>query len=128
MIVNEQGNRMTPSLVALIDAERHTGEAANEHTFNNPENTVFNVKRLLGKEWGDKTVEEDVKDLPYKIIQRNNKPYVSIEGVGVFSPEEVTAIIVKKIRDDAEGYAGNVPYAVVSVLTHVNDAQRQATK
>ncbi|XP_061712726.1 endoplasmic reticulum chaperone BiP-like [Cydia pomonella] len=132
IIPNEQGNRITPSYVAFNNEERLVGDAAKNQATNNPENTVFDVKRLIGRDWNDPSLKEDMKFFPFTVIEKNNKPHVSINtigGVKVFAPEELSAMMLKKMKDIAEEYLGtNVTAAVVTVPAYFNDAQRQATK
>ncbi|CAI5520754.1 unnamed protein product [Closterium sp. Naga37s-1] len=132
IIANDQGNRITPSWVAFTDSERLIGEAAKNQFASNPERTVFDVKRLIGRKFADKEVQRDMKLVPYKIVNRDSKPYVEVEVKGekkVFSPEEVSAMILGKMKDTAEAYLGKkIKDAVVTVPAYFNDAQRQATK
>ncbi|XP_063620663.1 endoplasmic reticulum chaperone BiP-like [Cydia splendana] len=132
IIPNEQGNRITPSYVAFNNGERLVGDAAKNQATNNPENTVFDVKRLIGRDWNDRGLKDDMKFFPFKVIEKNNKPHVSInigEGDKVFAPEELSAMVLTKMKDIAEEYLGtNVTAAVVTVPAYFNDAQRQATK
>ncbi|XP_063531411.1 endoplasmic reticulum chaperone BiP-like [Cydia strobilella] len=132
IIPNEQGNRITPSYVAFNNGERLVGDAAKNQATNNPENTVFDVKRLIGRDWNDRGLKDNMKFFPFKVIEKNNKPHVSInigEGDKVFAPEELSAMVLKKMKDIAEEYLGtNVTAAVVTVPAYFNDAQRQATK
>merc|ERR1719272_716790 len=99
IIANDQGNRITPSYVAFTDDERLIGDAAKNQASLNPENTVFDVKRLIGRAYTDKEVQKDKKLMPYEIINKNTKPYVQVETGGKkkeFSPEELSAIILTK--------------------------------
>mmetsp|Transcript_21719 Transcript_21719/g.33464 ORF Transcript_21719/g.33464 Transcript_21719/m.33464 type:complete len:656 (-) Transcript_21719:39-2006(-) len=132
IIPNELGNRITPSYVAFTDDEKLVGEAAKNQASLNPTRTVFVVKRLIGRNFDDKEVQRDAKFLPYKIVSKNGKPYVSIEtpqGKKQLSAEEISAMILVKMKEVAEAYLGReVKYAVVTVPAYFNDAQRQATK
>jgi len=132
IIANDQGNRVTPSWVAFTENERLIGEAAKNQATINPENTIFDIKRLIGRNFNDAEVQRDMKLLPYKIISKGGKPYVQVIVKGenkVFSPEEVSAMILTKMKETAEGYLGHkVEYAVVTCPAYFNDAQRQATK
>merc|ERR1719387_2673603 len=98
----------------------------------NPENTVFDVKRLIGRKFNDKSVQAEKKLVPYKIVSKDDKPYVSVKLDGKmrdFAPEEVSAMVLTKMKEVAEGYLGQtVQHAVVTVPAYFNDAQRQATK
>jgi len=132
IIANDQGNRITPSYVAFTDSERLVGDAAKNQAALNPENTVFDVKRLIGRNFADKEVQADAKLLPYKIINKNGKPYIGVEyknEAKEFAPEEVSAMVLTKMKEIAEAYLGKtVKNAVVTVPAYFNDAQRQATK
>jgi len=133
IIANEQGNRITPSYVAWTDdGERLIGDSAKNQATINPENTVFDVKRLIGRKFSDKTVQSDMKLVPYSIISKDDKPYVEVTLGGKkkqFSPEEVSAMILSKMKEIAETYLGHeINNAVVTVPAYFNDAQRQATK
>lgn len=132
IIPNELGNRITPSQVAFTDDEKLVGEAAKNQGASNPLRTVFVIKRLVGRKFDDKEVQRDMKYLPYKIVSKSGKPYVSIDttaGNKQLSPEEVSAMILVKMKEVAEAYLGKeVKYAVVTVPAYFNDAQRTATK
>eukprot|EP00212_Chloropicon_laureae_P009578 CAMPEP_0197493122 /NCGR_PEP_ID=MMETSP1311-20131121/19254_1 /TAXON_ID=464262 /ORGANISM="Genus nov. species nov., Strain RCC856" /LENGTH=675 /DNA_ID=CAMNT_0043038311 /DNA_START=205 /DNA_END=2232 /DNA_ORIENTATION=+ len=133
IIANEQGNRITPSYVAFSDDERLIGDAAKNQATTNPDRTIYDVKRLIGREFSDKTVQKDKKLLSFDIVEKDKKPYVSTKvqsgDVKVFSPEEISAMILGKMKEIAEGFLGKkVKNAVVTVPAYFNDAQRQATK
>lgn len=133
IIPNEQGNRITPSYVAFnADGERIIGDAAKNQLTSNPKNTIFDVKRFIGREWDDPTVQKDVQYYPFDIINKNNKPHVRVsvgEEERVFAPEEISAMVLSKMKEIAEGYLKhNVTKAVITVPAYFNDAQRQATK
>ncbi|CAG0883018.1 unnamed protein product [Darwinula stevensoni] len=133
IIANDQGNRITPSYVAFTpDGERLIGDAAKNQLTTNPENTVFDAKRLIGREWHDSSVQHDVKYFPFKVIDKANKPHVQVataQGDKLFTPEEISAMILGKMKETAEAYLGKkVTHAVVTVPAYFNDAQRQATK
>ncbi|QDZ22087.1 heat shock protein Hsp70 [Chloropicon primus] len=134
IIANEQGNRITPSYVAFTDQERLIGDAAKNQATTNPERTIYDVKRLIGRDFKDNTVQKDKKLLSYDIVDKAGKPYVSTKMSSgdeekVFSPEEISAMILTKMKDIAEGFLGKkVKNAVVTVPAYFNDAQRQATK
>ena len=133
IIANEQGNRITPSIVAWsVEGERFIGDAAKNQATINPENTVFDVKRLIGRKFSDKSVQDDKKLVPYKIVSREDKPYVEVKVDGKvrqFAPEEISAMVLVKMKEIAEAYLGEtLEYAVVTVPAYFNDAQRQATK
>ncbi|KFM75993.1 glucose-regulated protein, partial [Stegodyphus mimosarum] len=133
IIANDQGNRITPSYVAFTaEGERLIGDAAKNQLTSNPENTVFDAKRLIGREWSDPTVQRDIKYFPFKVIEKNSKPHVKVatkEGDKVFAPEEISAMVLSKMKETAEAYLGKkIVNAVVTVPAYFNDAQRQATK
>jgi len=133
IIANDQGNRITPSYVAFTaDGERLIGDAAKNQLTSNPENTVFDVKRLIGRTWDDKSVQNDIKYYPFKVVNKNSKPHIqasTAEGDKSFAPEEISAMVLGKMREIAEEYLGKkVKNAVVTVPAYFNDAQRQATK
>ncbi|CDY63497.1 BnaC07g48050D [Brassica napus] len=133
IIANDQGNRITPSWVAFTDSERLIGEAAKNQAPLNPERTVFDVKRLIGRKFEDKEVQKDRKLVPYQIVNKDGKPYIQVKikdgETKVFSPEEVSAMILTKMKETAEAYLGKkIKDAVVTVPAYFNDAQRQATK
>jgi len=133
IIANDQGNRITPSYLAFTeDGERLIGDAAKNQLTSNPKNTVFDVKRLIGRDWSDKTVQNDVKYFPFTLQNKNNKPHIKVEtgsGSKVMTPEEVSAAVLSKMKATAEEYLGHeVTHAVVTVPAYFNDAQRAATK
>ncbi|XP_043499887.1 endoplasmic reticulum chaperone BiP isoform X2 [Polistes fuscatus] len=133
IIANDQGNRITPSYVAFTsDGERLIGDAAKNQLTTNPENTIFDAKRLIGREWMDTTVQHDVKFFPFKVMEKNNKPHIEVQtsqGKKIFAPEEISAMVLGKMKETAEAYLGKkVTHAVVTVPAYFNDAQRQATK
>jgi heat shock protein 5 len=133
IIANDQGNRITPSYVAWDGSgERLIGDAAKNQATVNPSNTVFDVKRLIGRKYADKSVQADKKLFPFNVVNREEKPYVQVDVKGeqkTFAPEEVSAMILSKMRTVAETFLGKeVKHAVVTVPAYFNDAQRQATK
>ena len=132
IIANDQGNRITPSYVAFTDTERLVGDAAKNQASLNPERTVFDVKRLIGRDFNSKEVQADKKMFPFNVVSKNGKPVieVSIKGENkIFSPEEVSAMILSKMKETSEVFLGKeVKNAVVTVPAYFNDAQRQATK
>jgi len=133
IVANDQGNRITPSYVAFQDSgERLVGDAAKNQATINPENTVFDVKRLIGRKYSDKSVQADKKLVPYNIVSDKDKPVVNVMIDGTssnFAPEEISAMILQKMRSTAEEFLGkSVKNAVVTVPAYFNDAQRQATK
>jgi len=134
IIANDQGNRITPSYVAFLEGgERLVGDAAKNQATINPENTVFDVKRLIGRKYSDKSVQADKKLVPYNIVSdTGDKPAIQIEQGGKkvkFAPEEVSAMVLQKMKLTAETFLGKeIKNAVVTVPAYFNDAQRQATK
>ena len=132
IIANDQGNRITPSYVAWSDKERLVGDSAKNQATINPENTVFDVKRLIGRKFSDKTVQADKKLFPFDLVNKKGKPYVEVTVDGKkqqFAPEEVSSMILQKMRSTAENYLDKeIRHAVVTVPAYFNDAQRQATK
>jgi len=133
IIANDQGNRITPSYVAFMaSGERLVGDAAKNQATINPENTVFDVKRLIGRKYSDKSVQADKKLVPYAIVSDNDKPMVEVlqgDTKVKFAPEEISAMILQKMKATAETFLGKeIKNAVVTVPAYFNDAQRQATK
>ncbi|MBW2023013.1 MAG: molecular chaperone DnaK [Deltaproteobacteria bacterium] len=130
VIANAEGSRTTPSMVAFTDSgERLVGQAAKRQAVTNPENTIFGVKRLIGRKYDSKEVQEDIKVLPYKIIKAaNGDAWVQVRGKD-YSPSEISAMILQKMKQTAEDYLGEkVTEAVITVPAYFNDSQRQATK
>jgi len=132
IIANELGNRITPSYVAFTETERLIGDAAKNQLAANPENTIFDVKRFIGRKYNEDTVQQDKKHLPFTVTNKGDKPYIQVEVKGeqkVFAPEEISAMVLGKMKEIAESYLGkSVTHAVVTVPAYFNDAQRQATK
>jgi heat shock protein 5 len=132
IIPNELGSRITPSVVAFTDEERLVGEAAKNQGPINPERTLYDIKRLIGRKFDDKEVQHDAKFLPFKIVNKDGKPYIRTNFQGedkTFSPEEISSMVLHKMKTIAESYLGyEVKNAVVTVPAYFNDAQRQATK
>ncbi len=130
---NDQGNRITPSYVAWgNDGSRLLGDAAKNQAAGNPSNTIFDVKRLIGRKYRDTTVQRDVKLFPFEVVDKGGKPYVRANIKGqkkVMAPEEVSAMVLSKMKQTAEAFLGKeVKHAVITVPAYFNDAQRQATK
>ena len=139
IIPNEYGNRLTPSVVAFTESgERLIGEAALNQLTTNPENTIFNVKRLIGRKFNDPEVQNDIKNFPFKVFNYETRPYVQVKptkwfgfsnDIKEFSPEEISAMVLTKMKETAESYLGRkVSRAVITVPAYFNDAQRTATK
>jgi molecular chaperone DnaK len=129
IIANSEGNRTTPSVVAINkNNERLVGQVANRQRVTNPTNTIFGVKRLIGRKFEDKEVQRDIELMPYKITKANSGVKVEMAGKG-YSPEEVSAMILSKLKADAEAFLGeSVTEAVITVPAYFDDSQRQATK
>nr|AQP31332.1 heat shock protein cognate 70-3 [Laodelphax striatellus] len=132
ILVNDQGNRITPSYVAFTEEERLVGDSAKNQAAANPTNTIFDIKRLIGRRFKDEQLQADIKHLPYKVLNKDGKPIVQVEVAGQnkkFTPEEVSAMVLGKMKEVAESYLGTkVTHAVVTVPAYFNDNQRQATK
>jgi len=132
IIANDQGNRITPSWVAFTDDERLVGDAAKNQAAQNPVNTVFDAKRMMGRTFDDKDVQMDRKHWPFKLANKGGKPMIQVDHRGDtkdFTPEEISAMVLTKMKETAEAYLGHkVTHAVVTVPAYFNDAQRAATK
>ncbi|KAD3067676.1 hypothetical protein E3N88_35556 [Mikania micrantha] len=133
IIPNEQGNNITPSCVACNDTEVLVGEAAKNQITRNPNNTVFDVKRLMGNRFSDSRLQKDIKSWPFKVIEGSvDKPIIVLEHNDAereFSPEEVSSMILKNLKEAAEAYLGTtIKDAVITVPAYFSDKQRQATK
>src|SRR3990167_931065 len=129
IIENKEGNRTTPSMVAISKTgERLVGLLAKRQGVTNPENTLFSVKRLIGRHYNDEEVQRDKKTLPYKILQAGEGVDIKM-GEKLFSPEEVSSFILAKLKSDAEAKLGEkITEAVITVPAYFDDSQRQATK
>jgi len=130
VIANSEGSRTTPSVVAITESgERLVGQIAKRQSITNPDNTIYSIKRLIGRKYDTSEVQEAMKHLPYKIVKAaNGDAHVEVRGK-VFSPAEISAMILQKMRQTAEDYLGEkVTDAVVTVPAYFNDSQRQATK
>lgn len=132
ILANDQGNRITPSYVAFTPEERLIGDAAKNQAASNSNNTVFDIKRLIGLKYNDKTVQKELKHLPYRVEKKDGKPVVKVDYLKeekIFTPEEISGMILGKMKSIAEEYLGKkVTHAVITVPAYFNDAQRQATK
>ena len=133
IITNSDGERTTPSFVAFTDTEKLVGLAAKNQYAMNPKNTVYEVKRLMGRKFDDPDVQEDIKRFTYKVIKgKNGYPEIEVmykNNVEHFSPEQISAMILTKMKETAEEFLGEpVHKAVITVPAYFNDAQRQATK
>lgn len=129
VIANAEGNRTTPSVVAINKkGERLVGQVAQRQRVTNAKNTIYGVKRLIGRKWEDKEVQKDLDIMPYEIVNHKNGVAVKMDGKE-YTPEEVSAMILSKIKADAEAFLGEkVTEAVITVPAYFDDSQRQATK
>jgi len=132
IIANDAGNRTTPSYVAFNDTERLIGDAAKNQVAMNPQNTIFDAKRLIGRKYDDDTVKADKKLWPFEVVNSGNKPKLKVEYKGdtkEFFPEEISSMVLSKMKEISESYLGaQVTDAVITVPAYFNDSQRQATK
>ncbi|XXG54729.1 hypothetical protein AAC387_Pa03g2535 [Persea americana] len=133
IIPNDQGNRITPSCVAFTDEMRHIGDAAVNQASINSINTIFDVKRLIGRKYSDESVQNDIKLWPFKVTAGpNDQPMIVVDYKGEkkqFRPEEISSMVLTRMREIAEDYLGSVvKNAVITVPAYFNDSQRQATK
>ncbi|MDQ6661751.1 MAG: molecular chaperone DnaK [Chloroflexota bacterium] len=129
VIPNAEGSRTTPSIVAINKSgERLVGEVAKRQAITNPENTVYSIKRFMGRKYEDPEVDRDKRLMPYKVVKApNGDAWVEVQGK-TYSPPEISAMILQKLKADAEAYLGErVTQAVITVPAYFNDAQRQAT-
>ena len=133
IIANDQGNRTTPSYVAFTDQERLIGDGAKNQSAMNPSNTVYDAKRLIGRDFNDPVIQAEIKRFPFTVKDDgHNKPLIEVEYKGetkTFHPEEISSMVLTKMKETAESYLGeDVTDAVVTVPAYFNDSQRQATK
>merc|ERR1711872_730998 len=132
IIANDQGNRTTPSYVAFTDTERLIGDAAKNQVAINPNNTIFDAKRLIGRKFQDSAVQSDMKHWPFEVVNSGGLPKLKVEYKNedkTFTPEEVSSMVLVKMKETAEAYLGTeVKEAVITVPAYFNDSQRQATK
>jgi heat shock protein 1/8 len=132
IIANDQGNRTTPSYVGFTSEERIIGDGAKNQASMNPENTVFDAKRLIGRDFSDKTLQSDLKHFPFNVIEKNKKPVIEVTFKNekkTYYPEEISSMVLIKMKEIAESYIGeDVTEAVITVPAYFNDSQRQATK
>ena len=132
IIANDQGNRTTPSYVCFNDKERIVGDGAKNQASLNPENTVFDAKRLIGRDFDDVTLQSDIKNFPFQVINHNNKPKIKVDFKNEekeYHPEEISSMVLTKMKEIAESYIGEtVSDVVITVPAYFNDSQRQATK
>lgn len=133
IIANEQGNRTTPSYVAFTESERLIGDSAKAQMASNPRNTVFDAKRLIGRKFDDAAVKTNMPHWPFKVFAGpEGKPQIEVEYKEerkTFLPEEISSMVLTKMKQIAEAYLGSeVRDAVITVPAYFNDSQRQATK
>lgn len=133
IIANDQGNRVTPSYVAFNNNERLIGDAAKNQASMNPKNTIYDAKRMIGRKFSDKVVQNDIKLWPYTVKpDQSDKPLIEVDYMDEkksLHPEEISAMILTKMKETAEAFIGEkVTKAVITVPAYFNDAQRQATK
>ena len=132
IIANDQGNRTTPSYVSFNSDERIIGDGAKNQASVNPENTVFDAKRLIGRDFNDPTLQSDLKNFPFKVSEKNMKPVINVTYKNeekTYHPEEISSMVLTKMKEIAESYIGeDVTDAVITVPAYFNDSQRQATK
>jgi heat shock protein 1/8 len=132
IIANDQGNRTTPSFVAFTDSERLIGDAAKNQAASNAKNTVFDAKRLIGRQFNDDSVQQDMKHFSFNVVNESGKPAIEVQYLGEtkrFKPEEISAMVLTKMKQTAEDYLGSqVKDAVITVPAYFNDSQRQSTK
>jgi len=129
VVENSEGARTTPSIVGFTDDERLVGQPAKRQAVTNPSDTLFAVKRLIGRQYNDPMVTKDKKMVPYNIVEGSNKDaWVEAKGEK-YSPSQISAFILQKMKETAESHLGDeVTQAVITVPAYFNDAQRQATK
>lgn len=132
IIANDQGSRTTPSWVSFTESERLIGQPAKSMANSNSKNTVYDAKRLIGRTYNDPVVQKEKDFFSYDVVNKNDKPYIQVNYKGeekTFSPEEISAMVLTKMKETAEAYLGtNVTDAVITVPAYFNDSQRQATK
>lgn len=133
IIANDRGNRTTPSYVSFDENERYIGDSAKENLVTNMKNTLFDIKRLIGRKFKDDTVQSDMLHFPFTVKEgKHENCEIEVEYKGetiIFQPEEISAFILQKLKLDVELYLGEkVDKAVITVPAYFNDSQRQATK
>jgi heat shock 70kDa protein 1/2/6/8 len=132
IIPNSQGNRITPSYVAFTSEERLVGDGAKNQVSGNPKNTIYDAKRVIGRDFNEESVKKDIKLWPFEVKSSNDKPIFNVvhkEKKETYSPEEISAMILSYMKETAENYLGQkVTKAVITIPAYFNDSQRQATK
>jgi L1 cell adhesion molecule like protein len=132
IIANDQGNRTTPSYVSFTDSESLIGDPAKNQASMNPKNTVYDAKRLIGRNFSDQATQEDIRNFTYDVIDKGGKPIIKVQDHGEikeYAPEQISSMVLIKMKQTAEGYLGKeVKDAVITVPAYFNDAQRQSTK
>src|SRR5207249_70570 len=133
VIANDRGSRTTPSYVSFDGNERYIGESAKEQLVYNVTNTLFDIKRLIGRKFKDPLVQNDLAHFPFKVIEAaNGNCAVCVDYMNeykIFHPEEISAMILQKLKQDAEAFVGHpIQKAVITVPAYFNNAQREATK
>ena len=132
IISNDQGNRTTPSYVAFNESERLIGDSAKNQASMNPKNTLYDAKRLIGRKYNEKVIQDDIKTWPFKVIEEDEKPLFEVlynNETKTFHPEEISSMVLVKMKEIAESFLGEkVTDAVITVPAYFNDSQRQATK
>lgn len=132
IIANDQGNRTTPSYVGFTDNERMIGDAAKNQSVTNYQNTIFDSKRFIGRKFSDKTVQNDIKNFPFQVIDIGDKPHFEVKlekETKTFSPEQISSMVLYKMKEVAETFVGcPITDAVITVPAYFNDDQRNATK
>jgi heat shock protein 1/8 len=132
IVADSEGNRIMPSYVSFTETERIIGNGAKIIAGTNPENTIFNAKRFIGRNYDDKVIQDELKHFPFKVINKDNKPYFEVmykNEKKQYSPEQIGAMILSKCKENAEAYVGEIiSKVVITVPAYFNDSQRQATK
>jgi len=132
IIANDQGNRTTPSCVAFTDTERLIGDAAKNQVAMNPQNTIFDAKRLIGRKFDDPVVQKDMAHWPFKVVCEGNKPKLKVEykcETKTFNPEEISSMVLTKMKETAEACLGCVVKdAVITVPAFFNDSPKTGNK
>ncbi len=132
IVPTEQGDRTMASYVSFTETERIVGTPAKNQAVSNVTNTVFDAKRLIGRTYDDSKLQDMLSHFPFKVVNKNNKPYIQVEYKNEekqFTPEEISSMLLAKLKENAEAYLGcEINNAVITVPAYFNDSQRQATK